>query len=93
MEKARVWDEAKAKEEISRVNAEVMKRVKKDAKTRVWEKAYAVQRAAVEAAENIRARAEAERAKRKRAEAEERAKSEADMKEKAEKTRKARDVR
>ena len=59
----------------------------------MWKKFYAVQRAATEAAANIRAKAEAERARKERAEAEERAKVEVDMKEMAEKTRKAREAK
>ena len=66
MERARVWDEKKEKEkaEIDRVNAEARERARAEAEARVREKTNSVQRAATEAAANIRAIVEAERGKR-----------------------------
>ena len=55
------WTEAKAKEKakISRVNTEDMESTRAEAEASMREKTNAVQRAAAEAAANIRANAEA----------------------------------
>ena len=52
------------KKEVSRINAAARERLKKEAKTRVWGKSYAVQRAAAEADANIRSNVETEREKK-----------------------------
>ena len=72
VERARSWDKAKEKEkaEIEIVNAEARESLGAEDKVRLKEKTNTVQRAAMEAAANIRAKVEAKRGERGKAEAE-----------------------
>ena len=82
VERARAWDDAKAKQktEISRVNAKAVEWAVAESKERLWEKSNDVHMESADASSKIKVKAEAEREKIEKTDVGARVKAEAEIK-------------